>query len=395
MKELLRRHLLNSRGWRTREKLLVIQSDDWGSIRTGDLRALDALETLGVASRRCHYMCYDTIASDEDLQMLFDVLRSVRDANGRPAVLTANVLVGNPDFDRIRASGFQSYHSIGLNETFERLRGTDRRYALGLGLWKQGLGEGLFIPQLHGHEHLNVARWMAALQKGHAVVRKAFEWNIWGVSRHTADSIPLSLQAALDVDLSEDGTADSRSAVLERLQKGVDRFGELFGYDSRSFIAPNYTWFPQVEKLLHSRGVQYMQSGSVQREPVLDDPSTGVRIRNRRRFNGERSPAGMTYLVRNVHLEPSAFQMRSRDAVADALRGIEAAFRWGRPAILSTHRVNYVGVHDPNNRARGLSALREVLSRVCNRWPDVQFLSTEELGERMTASVPATNGSRP
>ena len=374
MKSLLRRHYLNYKGWRTKEKLVVIQSDDWGSLRTSDLAALDKLKELGVSVENCNYMQFDTVASDYDLQRLFEVLQSVRDNHGNSAVLTANALVSNPNFDRISATDFESYHSIGLKETFDILRAASDEYQLGLDLWRQGQQAAVFVPQLHGNEHLQVNRWLRQLKAGNEVVLEAFKWRMWGVSRHASPSIEKSLQAALEYDSEED-----KSFILKRIDASLTEFQSLFGFPSTTFIAPNYTWFPEVEEVLWNGGVRFLQSSSAQRIP------TGGSVEIQRHFIGERSPYGLLYQVRNVHFEP--VENQNINWADKCLREIRTSFLWGRPAIISTHRVNYIGKHNSTNRDQSLKQLEELLRRIVSIWPSVQFISSVELGKRMQKKI--------
>ena len=87
---------------------------------------------------------------------------------------------------------------------------------------------------------------------------------------------------------------------------------------------------------------------------------------------------GQIFFVRNVVFEPT--EDRGFQWVDYTMKQIEAAFRWNRPAIVSSHRVNFSGHIDPKNRKKGLSALKELINQIVNRWPDVEFLSTAELG---------------
>jgi hypothetical protein len=114
----LKRHWQNSKGMKTPEKLIVFQSDDWGSFRTHSAQALTALEKRGVTVKKCHYMQHDTMASDQDLVALFETIKSVKDFKGNHPVVTANVLMSNPDFDQIQSSHYESYASLNLSESF-------------------------------------------------------------------------------------------------------------------------------------------------------------------------------------------------------------------------------------------------------------------------------------
>lgn len=68
---------------------------------------LDAGLTLdkGVAAR---YNLYDTLASRNDLQYLFDTLKCVKDKNGNAAKITAVSLVANPDFIKIKEDNYKT-----------------------------------------------------------------------------------------------------------------------------------------------------------------------------------------------------------------------------------------------------------------------------------------------
>lgn len=94
----LARHLVNYKGWQTTRKIIVIESDDWGSIRMPSKEIYDNLLKSGIRVDRCPYNRYDSLASEEDLSALFDVLTSFRDMNGNHPVITANTVVANPDF---------------------------------------------------------------------------------------------------------------------------------------------------------------------------------------------------------------------------------------------------------------------------------------------------------
>jgi len=92
IKSILSRSITNARGWRTNRKIVVIESDDWGSLRMSSNQAYQDLKNKGVSLDQgagARYNQYDTLASKEDLEQLFDVLRRVKDKNGKAAKFTA------------------------------------------------------------------------------------------------------------------------------------------------------------------------------------------------------------------------------------------------------------------------------------------------------------------
>jgi len=115
--------LSNLPGWRTSRKIVVIESDDWGSIRMSSNESYNALQKAGLSLDKgagARYNKYETLASKEDLQHLFEVLKSVKDKNGSSAKMTAVSLVANPDFKKIKEDNFQNYYYEPFTKTLER-----------------------------------------------------------------------------------------------------------------------------------------------------------------------------------------------------------------------------------------------------------------------------------
>lgn len=371
LRDTIRPLFLNGRGWRTKRKLLVIQSDDWGAIRTSGRSALNALQEAGVDVRRCHYTRFDALEGVDDLSALFEVLCSVRDRNGAMAKFTANCLVANPNFDAIRDEQFLRYVPESVIETFarsERTRGVGK-------IWLEGYKARLFYPQSHSREHFNVGSWMRYLQGGESIFRVLFNHQMYALSSFFLRGNQRSYLAALQSP--EPGEVDERELIVS---DGLMRFKQIFGFASNSFIAPNYVWDGYIENILSLEGVRYIQTSGAQ-QPTVNDQSA----RRIRRHQGEINANKQLYLLRNVHFEPSSAP--GENWISKCLRDIGVSFMMGKPAIISTHRVNYIGALDEKNRERGLLLLRGLLEAVVSRWPDVEFLSTVELGDIMAKEL--------
>jgi len=63
------------------------------------------------------------------------------------------------------------------------------------------------------------------------------------------------------------------------------------------------------------------------------------------------------------------------------LKEIGTAFRFHTPAIISAHRFNFIGNIDVGNRDRNLLSFKKLLNEITNRWPDVEFMFSDELGD--------------
>lgn len=361
---ILNKNLSNLPGWRTGRKLVVIESDDWGSVRMPSMQAFQALKDAGLDMDSEDFGRYnrnDTLATRQDLSALFDVLSGHVDQKGNPAVVTAVAVVANPDFRKIRESGFRDYFFEPFTDTLDRYG-----HSGAFQLWKEGLARHLFVPQFHGREHLNVAAWMRALQSGEKEVRLAFDHGCWGYNNRHAHG--LRYQAAFDLEFAEDLNVQS-----ELIRSGLALFEQLFGYKATFFVPPNGPYNNSLDEAAAASGVRYMSSPKLQRE-VLGQGRTRLCLH----YMGQRNRYGQLYITRNCVFEPN---IGGRDWVDSCLKDIQVAFRWHKPAVISSHRVNYIGALDPSNRDHGLRELDRLLKQVRAQWPEAEFITSSELGQ--------------
>mgnify|MGYP000103029472 CR=1 FL=1 len=368
LKRHIARHVKNLSGWRTDRKIVVIESDDWGSIRMPSKQVYQRCLKAGYRVDKIAYERYDSLASEDDLELLFGLLKTVKDQNGNAPVLTANILTANPDFDKIKASGYREYFYELITKTFGRYP----KHSNCLNLWKIGRREGIFYPQSHGREHVNVSLFMNALQQGDEDVLFAFE-------NRMAGSIPKSnpMQGNHFVESLRYTNQHDKEQKLSFVLEGLDLFEDLMGYRSETFIPPNYIWSPDYDESMAQKGIRYYQGHRKMREPLFDGS-----IRMNRHRLGEENKFGQKYLVRNAMFEPAMFNA-NQNPVGSCLQDISAAFRMNKPAVICSHRLNYVGFIEQRNRDRNLRMLKELLSEITKRWPQVEFLNSVQLGNMM------------
>jgi hypothetical protein len=84
-------------------------------------------------------------------------------------------------------------------------------------------------------------------------------------------------------------------------------------------------------------------------------------------------------LFRNCFFEPSTNE--KRDWKSDCLKRVEIAFKWGKAANICSHRVNFIGSIDSSNTDRNLPEFKRLLQEIIRRWPDVEFVTSDQLGE--------------
>ena len=363
-KQIITRNFLNIPGWHTDRKIVVIESDDWGSVRMPSREVYEEFLKKGVAVDKDPYCRYDCLATADDLSALFDVLTSVKDKNGRHAVLTANAVVANPVFNKIKESGYKEYFYEPFTETLKR----SPRHDGAFDLWKQGMDAGIFRPQLHGREHLNVKKWLRTLQSGEEITCMSFDLGTFGLTSAVDSRIKNNYMGAFNSGLDED--------IIEYdtiITEGQMLFEQLFGFKSESFIATTYTWNPKIEASLKRNGIKYLQGMVHQHIPLDDDTTFSYKKDN---FCGKRSKQGLVYLMRNCYFEPSQGSANEHNC----LERIKCAFRWHKPATISMHRLNVIGAIDENNRTNNLAKLKWLLKEIMRLYPDVEFMSSDELG---------------
>lgn len=365
IKRSLLQFYINSRGWNTNRKLMIIESDDWGSIRMPSNEIYYELLKQGFPVDKHPYLKYDAIESNEDLECLFNVLESVVDEKGRHPIITANTIVSNPDFESIAESGFQTYYNESFIDTLNKYPNRDKVFSL----YQQGIKKNIFKPQLHGLEHLNRKRWMSELQNPKSIPRELFNFRLFdlGISHTKVDEN--SFMDSLNIERVSD-VKDQKVWICD----ATTRFYEIFGYYSETFIAPRYIWHPKLEQFFGENGINGIQSGTYQLVPKISGSNEFKKVVH---FTGKKNKYGQIYTVRNCFFEPSS--KSNHDTVSSTLKQVHNAFKKNKPAIICSHRINYIGSIDITNRINNLRLLKRLMAEVKKNWPNVEFLSTDEL----------------
>ena len=112
---------------------------------------------------------------------------------------------------------------------------------------------------------------------------------------------------------------------------------------------------------------------------IMPKEGLALKVATKYHYQGQKGNNQIRYLVRNAHFEPATRQNGEHE-IAETMKQIDNAFFWKKPAIISSHRVNYIGSIKAENRSRNLSLLKELLKQITNKYPDVLFLSTDQLG---------------
>ncbi len=364
------RNVASIPGWRTNRKIVVIESDDWGSIRMPSKKAYDALLKAGVKVDSCPYNRYDSLESENDLYALCEVLQQIKDKNGNHPVITANAVMANPDFDQIKSDGFKKYSYKTVRESFAKHAETNNSFAL----WREGIANRLFVPQFHGREHLNINKWLQALQENDKETHLAFDLGVFGHPSSWASARKTNFLSALDYSFSSE-----LNTIKDSIKDGIILFKEQMGFPSGSFIASRYIWDDQVEALMHEHDVRFIQGTMIQLMPFIDRNQN--KYKKKIHYIGQRNRFKQVYITRNCFFEPSANP--NYNWVNDCMQRIKTAFFWGKPIVLCTHRVNFIGRLCEQNRKNNLASFQMLLKTITKTFPDVEFLTTPELGREI------------
>lgn len=357
-----KRHLSNILGKTTKRHLLAFFVDDYGAIINNDIISQKQFLKAGGDLGSSRFSKYDTLETNEDLEALFDVLSSYKDINGRYIAWTPLAVSANPDFEKIRQNAYSNYVYEELDKTLSRKSECNNV----LLLVKQGIQEGFYMPQYHGREHINVWVLMHALKSNNHNVRLAFNNDSLYTFRGE-DGIVSSNQAfriIKDTDISY---------YSEIITDGLECFKRVYGYNAIHFNAPGNRENCNLTSVIAKAGISYVETDKIKHEYL----GSG-KWKKEFHWNGEKNRFGQRYIIRNCVFEPSA---DLSDWAGYTFKQIQIAFKWNKPAIVSSHRVNFAGAISEANRKRGLTELKRLIKLVIKAFPDVEFVTSKQLFE--------------
>ena len=313
--------------------VLIIESDDWGA---GPVEQASQLERIAA------------------------VLASHADIHGQKPVMTLGVVLAVPDGARIAANGMTRYFQKSLDQA---------EIASVVLAMKAGAESGVFALQLHGGEHYWPVSLLAASKRDPSVAA----W-LSSPGWLATEALPSRLQSRW-IDAAELPSKPLPGGeVTTAAREEVACFQRIFGRPAVVAVPPTFIWNDVVEHSWAEAGVKVVVTPG-RRYEARD--SNGEPIGGGKAIlNGDQGLAGIIYVVRDDYFEP----LRGHNA----MKGLEAVARkaaLGRPALLETHRVNFLS--DVENAEMTLRELDRLLTIVLEAFPQVRFMSTEVLATRV------------
>ena len=118
-REHILRNIINTFGYKTNRKIVVFESDDWGSIRMPSKLAYSNLLKKGIGVDKSLYDTLDSLEKKEDVEALFTVLQDNKSDHSLP-IFTFNTVIQNPDFSKIKENNFEKFYGIDLFDSYEK-----------------------------------------------------------------------------------------------------------------------------------------------------------------------------------------------------------------------------------------------------------------------------------
>jgi hypothetical protein len=344
-------------GLRFDRPLLVLQSDDWGRVGVRDREGAEELSAKGINLGEKPYDSY-SLETAEDLQALSEVLRRHRDSAGRSPSIVMNFIMANVDFQASLGAG--GGH-VSLKPLTEGLPGSWHRPQL-FEAYRQGVGERLFLPALHGLTHFcdkAISRELEVDERRAQLVRTFWQaqtpyihWRMPWIGYEYWDP-----EAKRSQFLSLN---DQRTAI----RRTTDIYRTFFGASASSACAPGYRTNSDTRQAWFESGIRVVQNGpGGQWVPYLDQ-------------------RGMLHTFRNIEMEPAT----TKCGLTDLMPPIERCFASGVPAVVSIHSINFHSTIQ-DFRTPTLALLDEFLTAVEKKWPNVLYVHDADLLHIATEGV--------
>ncbi|KXK40733.1 MAG: hypothetical protein UZ09_BCD002000221 [Bacteroidetes bacterium OLB9] len=353
----IKNYLKNIPGKGINRKVIAFAVDDYGNIRQNDWTSLQYMERHGFEIQN-HFDRLDGLSTSDDLNALFDVLSKHRDHNAIPPVFTVFTNPQNLNFEKIVSDGYSSVEYEDFTESMNKYSQVDTA-----DIFMNGIEAKYLYPEYHGRTHFHEGMFVSNLLKKDTQTFWCLDHQCYtGLTNHSNNH-----QSYLST-YSYNDKKEFESLKIH-LNEGILAFERIFGRRPLHFTSPGQLTHEELHRYLFEQGVLYIDTTPIKRQFEGNNKYSLVIS-----WLGKKNKNGPTAIVRNCIFEP----MYGID-VGHTLNQIKIAFALNKPAIISTHRVNFCGRIDENNRKQGLKKLDVLISSILKKWPDVEFMPTTQM----------------
>ncbi|RRJ84576.1 hypothetical protein D0544_05585 [Aestuariirhabdus litorea] len=309
--------------------VFILECDDWGA---GDHGQADSLRDIR------------------------EILESCKLSGGGHPVMTLGVNLAAPRVvDTEQGYGFDTV-TLSAAESRETLLAM-----------LEGHHCGLMPLQLHGFTHFSPSQFQSYLD----TLKQGGEAGPFALGAPLlTEQLPSSVQSRwLPAQTDSESQAQWEAQEHQR----------LLGIPPCVAVPPTFVWRADIESGWAAAGVKTVVTPGSR---AVNRTSKGFEYDKTNIANGDLSESGLLCLVRSVYFEPC-----KGVGSAECRQGIERSVACGRPAIIETHRWNYIHP-DPSTRAQSFAELRALIAWVNQQHPEWRSLSTAAIAQeyRRTAS---------
>jgi len=356
-------NIKNIPGWSTKRRILVIESDDYGSIYMPSSIAYEKISAYDINVKQSNSCRLDNLETSADMECLLEFCNNTKDFQGQPLRYTPFFNPANADTEKLFDSSQSEYSYLDYEQTqlrynhnFEVMR-----------MWEEGIKSKIILPEYHGREHVNVPLLMRLLKEDTEFRKYVQEGFLFPKIDNKFGTETLRAAYFFANDREKD-------YLKESLVDGINLFKSLFNYTPTVFCPSNGVFHDDFKTLLSNAGVKATVESGVRKVP---DGNGGSYTKRKFIFGKHEKQYHLLRYSRNVTFEPTRDGIDK--SVSRAFAQMEFAFRWNKPVVVATHRVNFGGGFFEENRRVGLKALALLISKAQKRWPNLEFMSSSEL----------------
>jgi hypothetical protein len=360
-----------------RRKVVVFESDDWGGCENAfvDTETRDrAMSVPAIMDGFTRYggkmspWSWHILETIEDMQRLFDLLLSFKGGDRRPVIFTPVYLIANPDFEAIAENNFTEYVDIGIGEGFPK----HWRQGDIIGKAKEGIELGVWYPQTHGRaHHYSPGKLLRTLrEEWDKAIVAAFEFRIIGFPLPSSDRHEV-------LGLEFDGLSPDQLDAW--FGTGLDYFRRAFGYETPCAPITDAGLPEDVERLervLSRHQIKFRSHSNMGfvGSAFFDKPFGPI-------VGKTASELDLTRLGWTAALDPLGRpDGEGAKGFTDAYKCILRSWTQDFPAIIGTHRTNYVSLN-PEQVRQGFGQLERLLGTLAQEHPDAVYLTSYEVGQ--------------
>jgi alpha-amylase/alpha-mannosidase (GH57 family) len=214
---------------------------------------------------------------------------------------------------------------------------------------------------------------MHELQDENYFARKAFENNFFFLGAKHLNNSKRGRGFGAAFDVWDEKDVESHQNTLAT---ALTLFQELYGYKAKVFTPPAMFYNPTLEAILVQQDIKWLDVGRFFKIPFI-----GGGERYQYNYLGRKKKSGLKVVVRNAMFESN--MSATDNGVSRCMHDIEESFKAKQPALISNHRASFVGGIDIENRNKGLKALDQLFNSILQKWPDVEFISINDLQQSL------------